>query len=74
MGRLARLDYRLAVATEHRHRGSGRSLPHAAEERLTRLGGRRMHAIVVDSNGTAVAFWQATEWENQAGQLRFAKG
>ena len=66
--------YRLAVGPEHRRLGLGQSLLRAAEERLTGLGGRRMHAIVVESNANAVAFWDATDWEHQAGQLRFAKG
>jgi len=66
--------YRLAVDPEHRRRGLGQSLLRAAEERLTALGGRRVHAIVVEANANAVAFWDATDWEHQAGQLRFAKG
>lgn len=66
--------YRLAVGPEHRRRGLGQSLLRAAEERLTGLGGRRMHAIVVEANANAVAFWDATDWEHQDGQLRFAKG
>ena len=66
--------YRLAVGPEHRRRGLGKSLLRAAEERLTGLGGRRVHAIVVEANADAVAFWDATDWEHQAGQLRFAKG
>jgi ribosomal protein S18 acetylase RimI-like enzyme len=65
--------YRLAVAPDHRRRGLGQALLRAAEERLTELGGRRLHAIVVESNVNAVAFWTATDWEHQAGQLRFAK-
>ena len=66
--------YGLAVGPEHRRLGLGQSLLRAAEERLTGLGGRRMHAIVVESNANAVAFWDATDWEHQAGQVRFAKG
>jgi len=65
--------YRLAVAPDHRRRGLGQALLRAAEERLTGLGGRRLHAIVVESNADAVAFWTATDWEHQGGQLRFAK-
>src|ERR1700722_2589808 len=65
--------YRLAVAPEHRRRGLGQSLLRAAEERLAALGGRRLHAIVMEANTNAVAFWDATDWEHQAGQLRFAK-
>ena len=60
--------------SDHRRRGLGHSLLRAAEDRLTALGGRRLHAIVVESNDNAVAFWTATDWEHQAGQLRFAKG
>jgi ribosomal protein S18 acetylase RimI-like enzyme len=66
--------YRLAVGPAYRRRGLGQSLLRAAEERLTGLGGRRLHAIVVESNVNAVAFWDATDWEHQVGQLRFAKG
>ena len=66
--------YRLAVASDHRRRGLGQSLLRAAEDRLTALGARRLHAIVVESNDNAVAFWTATDWGHQAGQLRFAKG
>jgi ribosomal protein S18 acetylase RimI-like enzyme len=66
--------YRLAVGPDHRRLGLGQSLLRAAEERLAGLGGRRVHAIVVESNANAVAFWHATDWEHQAGQLRFAKG
>ena len=65
--------YRLAVGPEHRRRGLGQSLLRAAEDRLRGLGVRRLHAIVVESNADAVAFWEATDWEHQAGQLRFAK-
>jgi ribosomal protein S18 acetylase RimI-like enzyme len=66
--------YRLAVGSEHRRRGLGQLLLRAAEERLTGLGARRVHAIVVEANANAVAFWDATDWEHQTGQLRFAKG
>jgi ribosomal protein S18 acetylase RimI-like enzyme len=65
--------YRLAVDAEHRRRGLGQSLLRAAEERLVGLGGRRLHAIVMEANANAVAFWDATDWDHQAGQLRFAK-
>lgn len=66
--------YRLAVWPEYRRRGLGQSLLRAAEERLTGLGARRLHAIVVEANANAIAFWDATEWEQQDGQRRFAKG
>jgi ribosomal protein S18 acetylase RimI-like enzyme len=65
--------YRLAVAPEHRRSGLGQALLRDAEDRLTAVGASRLHAIVVESNENAVAFWDATDWEHQAGQLRFAK-
>ncbi len=66
--------YRLAVAPDHRRHGLGQLLLRAAEDHLRGLGARRTHAIVVGANVTAVAFWRASDWEIQAGQLRFAKG
>jgi ribosomal protein S18 acetylase RimI-like enzyme len=66
--------YRLAVGPAQRRSGLGRSLLRAAEDRLAGLGARRLHAIVVEANDAAVAFWTASDWEHQAGQLRFAKG
>ena len=66
--------YRLAVAPASRRVGLGRSLLRAAEDRLRDLGARRAHAIVIGANTTAVAFWHASGWEFQDGQLRFARG
>jgi ribosomal protein S18 acetylase RimI-like enzyme len=66
--------YRLAVGSDQRRSGLGQALLRAAEDRLAGLGARRLHAIVVESNDVAVAFWTASDWEHQAGQLRFAKG
>ena len=66
--------YRLAVDPAKRRTGLGSSLLRAAEARLAGVGARRLHAIVVESNDNAVAFWDASDWEHQAGQLRFAKG
>lgn len=66
--------YRLAVAPEHRRAGLGGALLCAAEQRLDELGATRLHAIVVAANHQAVAFWESSEWEYQAGQLRYAKG
>jgi ribosomal protein S18 acetylase RimI-like enzyme len=66
--------YRLAVGSDQRRSGLGQALLHAAEDRLAGLGAQRLHAIVVESNDVAVAFWTASDWEHQAGQLRFAKG
>ena len=66
--------YRLAVDAEHRRDGLGRLLLRAAEDHLTQLGARRLHAIVVGSNVSGVAFWEASDWAVQQGQLRYAKG
>ena len=66
--------YRLAVGPDQRRSGLGRTLLRAAEDRLAGLGAQRLHAIVVESNDVAVAFWTASDWGHQAGQLRFAKG
>jgi ribosomal protein S18 acetylase RimI-like enzyme len=65
--------YRLAVAPAQRRRGLGRRLLAAAEERLRGLGVCRMHAIVIGGDDRAVAFWQTSDWEHQAGQFRFVR-
>lgn len=65
--------YRLAVDPAYRRLGLGGRLLDAAETRLASLGARRMHAIVVGTDARAVAFWDASDWEHQDGQLRFAK-
>jgi ribosomal protein S18 acetylase RimI-like enzyme len=66
--------YRLSVAPAFRRQGLGRQLLAAAEDRLHRLGVRRMHAIVIGADDRAVAFWQTSAWEHQHGQLRFVRG
>ncbi len=66
--------YRLAVAERYRRAGLGRVLLRAAESRLAELGARRMHAVVVGSSDGAVGFWEASDWEHQHGQRRYAKG
>jgi ribosomal protein S18 acetylase RimI-like enzyme len=65
--------YRLVVDAEHRRHGLGHMLLRAAEDHLATLGARRLHAIVVGANPNGVAFWEASEWEQQDGQLRYAK-
>jgi hypothetical protein len=45
-----------------------------AENRLRRVGARRMHAIVVGTDPQALGFWLASEWERQSSQFRFTRG
>jgi len=66
--------YRLAVAPSQRRLGIGRRLVRAAEERLSEAGGRRLQAIVIESDPQAAAFWRASGWEEQVERLRFVKG
>lgn len=65
--------YRIAVAPERRRSGLGRRLLREAEERLRRVGARRMHAIVVGTDERAAGFWQASDWEHQSAQWRFTQ-
>lgn len=65
--------YRIAVAPAYRRAGLGRRLLDEAENHLRRLGARRMHAIVVGTDPRALGFWEASDWERQDSQLRFAR-
>lgn len=66
--------YRLAVAPSARQAGLATALLRVAEARLAALGAQRSQAIVVASNAPAVSFWEASDWEQQEGQRRYAKG
>jgi ribosomal protein S18 acetylase RimI-like enzyme len=66
--------YRIVVAPDCRRAGLGRRLLNEAENRLRRMGARRMHAIVVGTDPRAVGFWEGSDWEKQSSQLRFTRG
>jgi ribosomal protein S18 acetylase RimI-like enzyme len=66
--------YRLAVAPDHRRSGLGRRLVDEAEAHLGSVGGRRLQAIVEETEPAATGFWRAGGWEEQRHRLRFVKG
>jgi ribosomal protein S18 acetylase RimI-like enzyme len=66
--------YRLAVAPDSRRAGVGRLLVAAAEQRLARLGARRLQAVVVATDAQAKGFWRSSGWEEQAERVRFVLG
>ncbi|MER6279868.1 GNAT family N-acetyltransferase [Streptomyces sp900105245] len=65
--------YRLAVHTERRRRGIGSALLAAAEERFTRLGGRRADAMVLVRNESGQQAWRAAGYGPQEQWRRWVK-
>ncbi|MGY4995742.1 GNAT family N-acetyltransferase [Streptomyces sp. 900105245] len=65
--------YRLAVHPERRRRGIGAALLAAAEERFTRLGGRRADAMVLVRNESGQQAWRAAGYGPQEQWRRWVK-
>ncbi|MEV8434161.1 GNAT family N-acetyltransferase [Streptomyces sp. HUAS 31] len=65
--------YRLAVHPERRRRGIGAALLEAAEERFTRLGGRRGDAMVLKRNEIAHHAWRAAGYTPEEHWRRWVK-
>lgn len=65
--------YRLAVAPSHRGRGIARLLVQHAEARLRGLGAIRFDAMVLTSNATGAAAWEAMDYRPQDEWTRWVK-
>lgn len=57
------LIYHLAVARDHRGRGTGRELVHRALAVLRTQGVRRVLILVARDNDAGRAFWRRSGWE-----------
>ncbi|QCX29329.1 GNAT family N-acetyltransferase [Nocardioides jishulii] len=65
--------YRLAVAPQHRRRGTARLLVGRAEARLKALGATRIHAMVLEENNDGNGLWQALGYTPQPDWRRWVK-
>jgi ribosomal protein S18 acetylase RimI-like enzyme len=65
--------YRLAVARERRREGIASALVRQGEQRLLRLGARRLAAVVAADDPAAVEFWRAAGYRQQRDRTRFVR-
>ena len=65
--------YRLAVHPELRGRGIAGELLRRAEDRLMRLGARRLDAMVLEQNGLGQSFWAAVGFSPQSVWRRWVR-
>ncbi len=63
--------YRIAVHPGYRRRGIGRTLVEEGEKRLTKLGAKRITALVEEKYPWAIAFWSSVGYEIEPGIARF---
>lgn len=65
--------YRLAVLPSYRRRGLSKLLLKASEDRFAALGGRRVDAMVLETNERAHHAWGAAGYERQDQWRRWVK-
>jgi ribosomal protein S18 acetylase RimI-like enzyme len=63
--------YRLVVHPERRRQGIAHHLLAEVESRLREAGAQRITALVAQGHSTAVAFWDATEFELDTRIVRY---